>query len=376
MLHRTMRRSHVSWRLAGTAALTLIVSVLLLAPSGAVASAASAASAAASRSAAVSVQTVCFSVHNTGDPLPSTLYGLRYTSGHPTSATPALVLVHGIASSTANWDFSPSYSVARQLAQAGFVVISYDRLGFAKSVYDRPKSGQLLLTSNQRDMLHQLVGEVKTGAYTVAQGSDCSAPQTPSTLANPTVVIAGHSAGGAIVQGYPGEYHDVAAMVQANYSNQGQGAVVDNQITNVVTPALAAGDDYVPFFANSQQCVQFDIYAPGAVQRIVNLACDPANFVLTPAGEFSGFPALEQENDQYIKTTGAIPVLLTYGDHDAAFPPSTAQADYQYWVTNCAGCDITQWYEPNSGHLFMAHQSMPAWVNEVVTWLASRGIRP
>src|SRR5437660_12485049 len=142
--------------------------------------------------------------------------------------------------------------------------------------------------------------EVTSGDSTIAQCSDCSAPQVPSKLASSTVVIIGHSAGGAIVQGYPGEYHDVAAMVQANYSNQGSGAVVQQQITNVVTPALAAGDDYVPFFANRQQCVQFNIYAPGEVAQVVNIACDPANFVLTPAGEFTGFTALEQENDLFI----------------------------------------------------------------------------
>lgn len=355
-----------SWRVVGAAMLVAMMLLMFLTPS---------ASAATTGSGGLSVQTVCFTVYNTGDPLPSTLYGLRYTYGHPTDSMPAIVLVHGIASSTANWDFTPSWSVARRLALAGFVVISYDRLGFAKSHYDRPKGGDLLLITNQRDMLHQMVGEVKSGKYTVAQGSDCSAPQVPSNLANPTVVIIGHSAGGAIVQGYPGEYHDVAAVVQANYSNQGSGAVVQKQITNVVEPALAAGDDYVPFFANRQQCVQFNIYQPGAVTQVVNIACDPTHFVLTPAGEFTGFTALEQENDQFIKTTGNIPVLLTYGDHDAAFPPSTTQADYQYWITNCPTCDVTRWYEPNSGHLFMAHLSMPQWVNKVVSWLASRGIR-
>ena len=361
-----LRFVRACWRVGG-AALVAVMLLVLLTP---------AAGAATTGSSSLNIQTVCFTVHNTGDPLPSTLYGLRYTYGQPKDSTPAIVLVHGIASSTANWDFTPSWSVARQLARAGFVVISYDRLGFAKSLYDRPKGGDLLLTTNQRDMLHQLVGEVKSGNYTIAQGNDCSAPQVPSHLANSTVVIAGHSAGGAIVQGYPGEYHDVAAMVQANYSNQGSGAVVQQQITNVVAPALAAGDDYVPFFANQQQCVQFNIYQPGAVQLVVNIACDPANFVLTPAGEFTGFTALEQENNQFIKTTGNIPVLLTYGDHDAAFPPNTAQADYQYWITNCPSCNVTQWYEPNSGHLFMAHESMPQWVQEVVSWLASRGISP
>ncbi len=362
-----LRFARACWRVGGAAALVAVMLFVFQTPP---------AGAAAPASASLSIQTVCFTVHNTGDPLPSTLYGLRYTYGQPKKSTPAIVLVHGIASSTANWDFTPSWSVARRLALAGFVVISYDRLGFARSHYDRPKGGDLLLTTNQRDILHQVVGEVKTGNYTIAQGSDCSAPQVPSTLANTTVVIIGHSAGGAIVQGYPGEYHDVAAMVQANYSNQGSGTVVQQQITNVVAPALAAGDDYVPFFANRQQCVQFNIYPPGEVAQVVNIACDPANFVLTPAGEFTGFTALEQENDQFIKTTGKTPVLLTYGDHDAAFPPSTTQADYQYWITNCPGCNVTAWYEPDSGHLFMAHTSMPKWVQKVVSWLASHGIRP
>jgi pimeloyl-ACP methyl ester carboxylesterase len=324
----------------------------------------------------VRVDTVCFSVHNTGDPLPSTLYGLRYTTGRPTSATPAIVLVHGIASSTANWDYTPSFSVARRLAQAGFVVISYDRLGFAKSRYDRPKGGDLITTPNQRDMLHQLVGEVKTAGYTVARGGDCSAPQTPSTLASPTVVIAGHSAGAAIVQGYPGEFHDVAAMVQSNYSNRGQGPIVTQQIAQVVAPAIASGADEVPFFADRAQCEAFDIYPPGAVPSVARLACDPAGFVLTPAGEFTGFPALEQQNDQFVKATGSIPVLLVYGDHDAAFPPGVSQADYDYWRANCPACDITRFVEGTSGHLFQAHRVMPQWVDEVVSWLASRGIAP
>src|SRR5260370_9401218 len=189
-----LRFVRVCWHLGG-AALVAVIFLVLLTPS---------AGAATTVNDERRVQPVCFTVHNTGDPLPSTLYGLRYTYGHPTNSTPAIVLVHGIASSTANWDFTPSWSVARQLARAGFVVISYDRLGFAKSHYDRSKGGNLLLITNQRDMLHQLVGEVKSGNYTIAHMDDCSTPTFPANLANPTVVIIGHSAGAAIVQGNPG----------------------------------------------------------------------------------------------------------------------------------------------------------------------------
>src|SRR5437588_9243598 len=115
-----LRFARACWRAGGAAALVAVILFVFQTPP---------ASAAAPASASLSIQTVCFTVHNTGDPLPSTLYGLRYTYGQPKDSTPAIVLVHSIASSTANWDFTPSWSVARRLALAGFVVISYDRLG-------------------------------------------------------------------------------------------------------------------------------------------------------------------------------------------------------------------------------------------------------
>jgi pimeloyl-ACP methyl ester carboxylesterase len=355
----TRRSTHrVPGAIAVVAALALSI---LAAPAGA---------------APVRVETACFTVRNTGDPVASTLYGRRFTSGRPAASTPAIVLVHGIASTTANWDFTPSWSVARRLASAGFVVIAYDRLGFGRSTYDRPKGGHLITTPNQRDMLHELVGAVKAGGYDLAAGADCSTARTPSTLRSPTVVIAGHSAGGAIVQGYPGAYHDVAAMVQADYSNSGSGDVVARQIADVVAPALARGEDYVPFFQTRQQCEDFNVHWPGAVRSVVQIACDPAGFVLTPAGEFSGFPALQEENKRLIPATGRTPVLLTYADHDAAFPPALAQADHDYWVTHCAGCDIARRDQTVSGHLFQVHRAMAAWVDGVVGWLASRGISP
>jgi hypothetical protein len=129
----------------------------------------------------------------------------------------------------------------------------------------------------------------------------------------------------------------------------------------------------VPFFRDRQECEAFNIHPPGAVPSVVQVACDPSAFVLTPAGEWTGIVALQQENDQFVKATGSIPVLLTYADHDAAFPPETADADEAYWRANCA-CDVTRWDEPATGHLFMAHRSMTAWVDAVTRWLRARKI--
>src|SRR5919108_470811 len=161
------------------------------------------------------IGTVCFPVTDPAG-LPRTLYGKRYTTPTASSSTPAIVLVHGIASSTANWDFSPTWSTARALATAGYVVYSYDRLGYARSSYfDVPGGGETLTTREHRRMLHQVVQDVKSGGYSTSAADDCTAG-TPGGKPNPTVAILGHSAGGWIVAGYPGTYHDVAAMIQTS----------------------------------------------------------------------------------------------------------------------------------------------------------------
>jgi len=107
----------------------------------------------------MTVQPVCFTVTNPSLGQ-STLYGQRFTDGTISPLTPAIVLVHGIASSTLNWDFSPTWSVARALAAKGYVVYSYDRLGYASSsYYDHPGGGYTLTTSAHRDELHDIVGD-------------------------------------------------------------------------------------------------------------------------------------------------------------------------------------------------------------------------
>jgi hypothetical protein len=67
------------------------------------------------------------------------------------------------------------------------------------------------------------------------------------------------------------------------------------------------------------------------------------------------------------------PVLLTSGEEDTTDPPSSADADYNYYKAHC-GCDVTQLLLPNTAHLFMVHRSLPTWVNYVVNWLTTRGL--
>ena len=127
------------------------------------------------------VVSVCLPVTNpTGGQ--SVLYGQRFTDGATSPLTPAIVLVHGIASSTEDWDFSPTWSVARALASAGYVVFSYDRLGYAKSsYYSQPGGGFTLTTQAHRSMLHDVVSDVKTGGYTVTSTVTARERPLPAT---------------------------------------------------------------------------------------------------------------------------------------------------------------------------------------------------
>jgi pimeloyl-ACP methyl ester carboxylesterase len=307
----------------------------------------------------------------------SVLYGQRFTDGPVSPLTPAIVLVHGIASSTENWDFSPTWSVARALASAGYVVFSYDRLGYAKSsYYSQPGGGYLLTTQAHRSMLHDVVGDVKTGGYRISTTGDCSAATTPGDTQNRTAVIIGHSAGGWIVAGYPGEYHDVAAMIQTDISGSvggsGSGPLGGSSSGGGFTPD-PNHPYYFEFFQTTQNCLDFNTYPPGVVQYVVDIACAPP-FLNSPYGEIADLGAMYAQNDAYIAMIGpSIPVLLSSGEEDTTDPPSSADADYNYYKTHC-GCDVTQLLLPNTAHLFMVHQSLPTWVDDVVNWLTSHGL--
>jgi pimeloyl-ACP methyl ester carboxylesterase len=306
----------------------------------------------------------------------STLYGLRYIDrgARVDASTPAIVLVHGIASSTENWDFSPTWSVARGLAAAGYVVYSYDRLGYAKSSYfSQPGGGTTLTTAAHQAELHQIVEEVQSGALSTTTGSDCSAPQRPNRIRNRRVVIIGHSAGGWVVAGYPGQYHDVVAMIQADIP--ASSATLLGQSSGGGFTPDPDHPDYFEFFQTTQNCLDFNTYPPGVVQYVVDIACTPP-FLDSPFGELTDLAVMYAQNDAYISMIGpSVPVLLTSGEEDTTDPPSSADADYAYYQQHCS-CDVTQLLLPDTAHLFMVHQSLPIWLNYVVGWLSDRGLQP
>jgi pimeloyl-ACP methyl ester carboxylesterase len=117
--------------------------------------------------------------------------------------------LHGLGLGEWLWNFQPvkSYSFVRRMARAGHVSVSIDRLGYGAS--DKPASGKSTCIGSQADIAHQIVGQLKSGAYTVVGGK-------PRKFKR--VGLAGHSAAGqiAITEAY--SYRDVRALVVVAFS--------------------------------------------------------------------------------------------------------------------------------------------------------------
>lgn len=364
--------------------------VLMVATAAACAPGAGAAPALA---AAVHVARACFSAAGP-DGKSYNIFARRYTAGAATAArsAPAIVLVHGVASTADIWDLTPRWSVARRLAAAGYVVFTYDRLGYRYSPYPDPSA---LTVSAQQVVLHDIVSALHTKSY---KTGSCSGPR--AAFSTKKVAIVGHSGGGFIVSSYPGRFHDVAAMVQANApsglastSPAGNAAILSATAPaphgaqdDVFGPVGDASLDgpaptpidnytYAPGPARAS-CEEFDLWRPGAVPAAATPLCNPANDVGTPAAETASYPTQAlQTNPKLIAQTGTIPVLLAGTDHDAVMPGNANMLEYSAWRERCS-CDVSHFILNNTGHAFMAHQSLPSWITHVTTWLRTKDLKP
>jgi pimeloyl-ACP methyl ester carboxylesterase len=213
---------------------------------------------------------ICFTVNNRGDPVPSRVYGVRYYVGEPGPHTKVIVVVHGASVTHSFWDVRPDFSVARHLAEAGYMVVAYDRLGFGKSPYTRSRgAGYTLTLSSQRGMLHEIVTQLKQGSYRFSSNGTCSPSNGVKVgLASSSVILIGHSTGGAIVSGYPGTYHDMVAVVQTGFNNQGLPPAAAVYAATTLGPQLATGDDYAVAFPTSEDCERTLLYPPGVVPAL------------------------------------------------------------------------------------------------------------
>jgi pimeloyl-ACP methyl ester carboxylesterase len=333
----------------------------------------------------VTAEDVCFTVNNTGDPIPSTVRGTLFRSRNrkPRSSSTALLLQHGAVSERSAWSggapvIQGGHDMARSLARRGYAVFAIDRLGYGDSPYERPPgSGSLLTPDGYIEMTHQMVTQIRAGTHT-----DCAG--RPAGRGALRVVLSGFSSGAAIVEGYATRHHDIDGIIPMAWSNQPQLSATFQELVGVLVPQLAAGRDYFEFFldgadGHSEICERFLFYGPGmredALEQLCGLDYYARTAWPTPSGE-AAIPALQANTAANIGNVGPTPVLLVFSDRDALFPgpdhhgsePDLVTPEIAMWRNGC-NCEVSVYFQRKAGHVGLFHKSSKQVAKRIHQWL-------
>lgn len=406
--------------LAGTAAL-----IAALAPAGS----------AYAAGGAIAKTTVCFAVHNPGgvvapgapalpaDPVVRRVIGARFEA-KGSDPDRVILLVHGHSWWQNEWDLRPDFSIARNLARKGFLVISYDRLGNGASTYALPRR-ETLTFDGQRRMLHEVVEQVR--GHSVLHGGEadpCARANRAGAGPAPRVMLMGHSQGALLVNGYPGRYGPsdpghIDALLEDGNGACAPGAPcvipgLGTRATAIVLRKLAvnAGRDFSLGFTDAAYdpylswqpkiklidpltCAdnKFGMLWPQATRAdaLVDEPCDPSNEETVPYNEFVSTSALV---DDLAAVDPQLPVLLTFAEHDGLRPdrgnpddaPCNADLSHDVgcraplvtrWRTTCpCGPKVATWTLPDAGHSIALDLTMPLFTDHVAAWLDEQGLGP
>lgn len=346
----------------------------------------------------VKTDTVCFSVHNPGDPGSIAVTGTRFSQRSLAGVQPdqpVILLLHGAAETRQIFDggkagVAVASSFARRLARAGYLVVTVDRVGYGDSPYLRgPGAGFALNFNSYVEMTHDIVTQLHDGSYTHKMGPSCGTGETVG-LASESVILGGHSSAGGHSMQYAMRYHDIDALISFAWNNTGAASIPSGFFINWIVPQFLQGQDYVTFFPPgdsgiSDACVLGFYSQPLADTAvdpaIVDIECANENLELSPSGELASTPQLRAANLAAIGGVGQTPTLLTFADLDAmvsgannpAGDPDYSGQEIALWEQSC-NCDVSNYTEPESGHAMFFPDTMPQLADAVIDWLASRGL--
>jgi pimeloyl-ACP methyl ester carboxylesterase len=256
-------------------------------------------------------------------------------------AAPALVLIHGFASSTLVWS-----KVFLRLAEAGYRVIALDMLGYGYSA--KPRNGEYTIASQAR-LLTRLL----------------------DSLGIPRAIIVGSSYGGAVAATCALDYPDrVEKVILVGTVNNNR--PLDFTLMRVFGSPLF-GDVVSPLLIGSRRLLRrrmkrvYDRHAWVLDERRV----DARHLPLRAAGTqraiirtVRGWDAERISRDAHLITQ---PTLLLWGENDREIP----LADGERLHSEIPGSRLIVFLE--CGHL--PHEEYPAAFTDVVTGFCKEGSR-
>lgn len=285
------------------------------------------------------VEAVSFAVSN-----PDELGAARVVQGtaYGTTCTGTVVLLqHGLSYTAAAWDV-PGYSVVQPLVDAGYAVVSTDRLGYGRSPLD---DGTKISTEAYADITRQIVEQLR-------QRFD-------------RVVLAGHSAGAEITMLAAGLHGAADAIAVLGYHHYPSQEIVTDFFTGDIPRSMQ--DDYEYFLGTPEHRREM-FYEASADPAVVD--ADMASAQLTPSGEIR---SIGKQPSRYVVGQIDVPVFLQLASHDRLFEAAWADEQAALFASSPS---ITVDLVPDAGHTFMLHPSGVAGTERLVTWLSGRPEAP
>ena len=290
-----------------------------------------------------------------------------YKSFNPSNL---IIAVHGFVNDRSVWDgglLPDENSYARTLTNAGYIVLTYDRLGYGQSKINTPGAGFTIDSNVQLQNLRDIVIQTKNGS------NNCSS--ITKKFRFDKIILIGHSGGSAIIESYAAQYHDVDAIIPMTPPGLGINVEFNNTaINNWIIPQIYAGNDYVTMFPPgskriSQDCLHFFFDPNNTDPKISNTYCSNKNLIPSPSGEYL------TAQDFWKKTLMSVPqikvglpVLLIFADNDLLFN-EYQKADIDFWKQSC-NCNLSILHT-KTGHMLMFHESSGDIIEHIIDWLHS-----
>jgi pimeloyl-ACP methyl ester carboxylesterase len=272
------------------------------------------------------------------------------------------VYLHGLGYSSFFWHLTeiPEYDYAREQAEQGHVSLVVDRLG--NPAHDDLKDGNGTCLPAQADMTDQIADQLRTGAFE-AEGLDPKFSR---------VILAGHSAGGLIVELTQSIFQSAEAIAIVGFTHYPSPLALkmffDAGQDCLTAPQPSRGDsgapNYAAFGRTDEEFVagHFHDVEPAVADIVLRKRNrDPCGDLL------SGLQGLIGSG----VTTPAIvvPVLLITGANDALFPPGGDTIETQTGFPQATRLDVVQ--IPNTGHAVTLGRTHEEFRSLMAQWLAA-----
>jgi pimeloyl-ACP methyl ester carboxylesterase len=262
------------------------------------------------------------------------------------------------------WSFKAvdGYDWDGEMAKRGQVSLSIDRLGYEESGHPE---GHLTCIGSAADQTHQIIQSLRRGDYNVQGGAP---------LKFDRIALVGHDTGGVVAEVEAYSYHDIDALVDWGWADQGFSQWAIDRVLDRTAFCLRGGE---PAESGGPLTSTGYFWFPATDQEVrdaVGTYMDPAVLEAAlklrnrnPCGDLTSAVAAAEYHANTPRLGDIhVPVFLIYEDHDIILTKEGAEQQPAHFT----GTDDLTWVMlQGAGHFPMLERRQNDYERMLVGWL-------